>query len=109
MRTTSLDPRCRQLKNLSALQKSASKQMLIENVYDESMLELEQSPGLLQSPENNSNVPQKSEVNNIELVEMNFLHDVLDAPSHENTNEDGAQQSMELLIKSVEVEVKNYL
>ena len=40
---------------------------------------------------------------------MNFLHDVLDAPSHENTNEDGAQQSMELLRKSVEVEVENYL
>ena len=59
---TSLDPRCRHLKHLSALQKSASKQMLIENVYDESMLEMEQSPGLLQSPEDNSNIPQTSEV-----------------------------------------------
>ena len=54
------------MKHLSALQQSASKQMLIKNVCDESMLELEQSPGLLQSPENNSNVPQKSEVNDIE-------------------------------------------
>ena len=53
---TSLDPRCRYL------QKSASKQMLTENKYDESMLEIEQSPGLLQSPEDNSNIPQTSEV-----------------------------------------------
>ena len=30
---------------------------------------------------------------------MNFLNDALDASSHENTNEDGTQQSMELLRK----------
>ena len=107
--TTSLDPRCRQLKHLSALQRSACKKMLIKNVYDESMLEMEQSPGMLQSPEDNCNDPQTTELNDIELFEMNFLDDILDAPCAENSNEDGNQQSIELLRKSVEVEVENYL
>jgi len=38
-----------------------------------------------------------------------FLSDVLDVPSNENRNEDGAHHSMELLRKSVKVEVENYL
>lgn len=40
---------------------------------------------------------------------MNFLSDVLDVRSNENTNEDGTHHSMPLLRKSVEVEVENYL
>ena len=73
--------------------------MLTENKYDESMLEIEQSPGLLQSPEDNSNIPQTSEVMILSYSKWIFLNNILDASSHEYTNEDGTQQSMELLIK----------
>ena len=40
---------------------------------------------------------------------MNFLSDVLDVRSNENTNEDDTHHSILLLKKSVEVEVENYL
>ena len=56
-----------------------------------------------------SNPQRNLEANDVGLFEMNFLSDVLDAPSNESTNEDGAHHSMELLRKSVEVEVENYL
>ena len=55
MWTTTLDPRCRQLNHLNSFQKIASKQMLIDNVFHESLLEIEQS-GLHQSPVEDSNV-----------------------------------------------------
>lgn len=55
MWTTTLDPHCRQLNHLYSFQKIASKQMLIDNVFHESLLEIEQS-GLHQSPVEDSNV-----------------------------------------------------
>ena len=82
--------------------------MLIDNVFYESLLEIEQS-GLHQSSVEDSNVQQTSEANDFGLFEMNFLSDVLDVRSNENTNEDGTHHSMLLLRKSVEVEVENYL
>ena len=108
MWTTILDPRCRQLNHLSSIQKFSSKQMLIDNVFQESLLEIQQS-GIDQSPVEDPTVQQTSEANDAELFEMNFLSDVLDVQSNENTNEDSSQHSMLLLKKSVEVEVENYL
>jgi len=46
--------------------------MLFDNVFHESLLEIEQS-GLHQSPVEDSNLQRKSEANDADLFEINFF------------------------------------